>query len=101
MRYLFSSRFERDRHFISLGVDHGTAEEAEYLVLRRFGLDVELAALDEVDEGKLIFRELEEVVLFGDGFGGLAVGADGAGRPFDEHLFADRVLAGVRGEVDG
>ena len=57
--------------------------------------------LDEVDELGLVVGEAEEVVFFGDGFGGLAVGADGAGRAFDEHLFADAVLAGVGAEVDG
>ncbi len=44
--------------------------------------------------------EAEEEVFFGDGFGGFAVGADGAGRAVDEHLFADGVLAGVGAEVD-
>src|SRR5205807_7512220 len=55
-----------------------TAEEAEDLVLTDFGLDRQFAAFDKVDQPKLILRELEEVVLFGDGLGGLAVGADGA-----------------------
>ncbi len=60
----------------------------------------DLVALDEVDELELVVGEAEEVVFFGDGLGGFAVGADGAGGAVDEHLFADGVLAGVGAEVD-
>ena len=77
------------------------AEEAEHLIAPDFGLDFELVALNEIDELTLVSREAEEVVLFGDGLGGSAVGADGAGRAFDEHLLAYGVLAGVGTEVDG
>ena len=42
------------------------------------GLDVEGAALDEVDEGELVVGEAEEVVLLGDGLGGAAALGQGA-----------------------
>src|ERR1700727_525395 len=76
------------------------AEEAEDFVAADFGLDFELVALNEVYELTLIGGEAEEVVFFGDGLGGSAVGADGARGAFDEHLLAYGVLAGVGAEVD-
>ncbi len=76
-------------------------EEAQDFVFTDFGLDGQFAAFDEVDELALVAGEAEEIVFFGDGFGGLAVWADGAWGAFDEHLLAYGVLAGVGAEVDG
>ena len=76
------------------------AKEAEDFVLAGLRLDEECVGLDEVDERELVFAEPEEEVFFGDGLGGLAVGAEDAGRAFDEDLLADGVLAGVGAEVD-
>ncbi len=83
-----------------VGFGDVAAEEAEDFVFAGLGLDVEGVGLDEVDEGELVVAEAEEEVLFGDGLGGLAVGAEDAGRAFDEDLLADGVLAGVGAEVD-
>ena len=79
-----------------------SAKEAEDFVARGLGLDVERAALDEVDEGELVVGEAEEVVFLGDGLGGAAaVGAGRADGDIDEGLVGDAVLAGVGAEVDG
>src|SRR5580692_11360971 len=61
------------------GIADVTAQEAEDLVLADLRLDRQFAALVKVDQSKLILGELEEVVLFGDGLGRLAVRANGAG----------------------
>ncbi len=77
------------------------AQEAEDLVFAGFRGDLEDIELDEVEQRALVVGQAEEEVFFGDGFGGAAVGADGARGAFYEHFLADGVLAGVGAEVDG
>src|SRR5207253_1534584 len=57
--------------------------------------------LDEIDQFSLVVGETEEVVLFGDGLGGLAVGTKDAGRAVDEHLLTDGILPDISAQVDG
>ncbi len=76
------------------------AEKAEDFVASGLGLDAEFAGFNEVDDLGLEGGEAEVEIFFGDSLGGLAVGADGSGRAFNEHLLADGVLAGVGVEVD-
>ena len=61
---------------------------------------MERVGLDKVNQWELIFAETEEEVLFCDGLGGLAVGAENARRSFDEDFLTDGVLTGVSAEID-
>ncbi len=59
------------------------------------------AGFDEVDEGELVGGEAEEVVLFGDGFGGRPHrGSVVPGGPSTKAFVRDAVLAGVGAEID-
>ena len=79
----------------------GAAEEGQDFVAAGFGFDLEGVGFDQVEERELVVGEAEEVVFFGDGFGGAAaVGAGGAGGDVDEGFVGDAVGSGVGVEVD-
>ena len=98
--------FERDAPFEGGAGDREVlqtaADEADDFIAARFGRDeirVVFVVLQQlVGEG----RELEEVVFFGDGFGGAAaIGAGVAGLGVvDVEFVEDAVLAGVAAFVD-
>ena len=77
------------------------AHEGDDFVAARLRPDEVGIALVELEQLALEGRELEEVVLFADGFGdAAAVGAGRAGRNIDVGLVGDAVLAGVGAFVD-